>query len=377
MPNKKEPLSLIVIKTLLAVIIFTGIGTIIIGGGLLIGERGRVLNNEPVVNKDCKELNEEECIKNLECEPMYIYPIVGGKQYVACNKKDTEPIAKQKVIITTDKTEYEREETVEITVRNNLDKSIWYSGKPSFGCSNAFDLGMKENKTYKEFYSLGTSWCISPILELKSKSEQVFDLELSGDFNQWLEIYDVYGIKLPEDFKLRFSYGFNGENLAEEEIYSNEFTIKEKSALDPGCGEKVKGDNGCGAQWFGYEFDQGKEICVTKVVVGCSFETPFKTLEECQEVCEKGESNIPLIWRKFKDGQWVMEDMTCMKKGTPPSYLCGSNCYEKSNEKIWQLCESKGSVTYTNTGVEVLCFPQSCFPEPDISTKECELVCPG
>jgi len=48
-----------VIKTLLAVIIFTGIGTIIIGGGLLIGERGRVSES---VKKDVVINNKE--VKN-------------------------------------------------------------------------------------------------------------------------------------------------------------------------------------------------------------------------------------------------------------------------------------------------------------------------
>ena len=36
---KKEPLSIMIVKTLLAVIIFAGVGTIIIGGGLLIGKQ--------------------------------------------------------------------------------------------------------------------------------------------------------------------------------------------------------------------------------------------------------------------------------------------------------------------------------------------------
>ena len=47
MPNKKEPLSLIVIKTILAVIIFTGVGTIIVGGAWLIGKQK---NNVPINN---------------------------------------------------------------------------------------------------------------------------------------------------------------------------------------------------------------------------------------------------------------------------------------------------------------------------------------
>ena len=46
MKNKKEPLSLITVKTLLAVIIFTGVGMIIVGGGWLIGKQGKV--SEPI-----------------------------------------------------------------------------------------------------------------------------------------------------------------------------------------------------------------------------------------------------------------------------------------------------------------------------------------
>jgi len=53
MPNKKEPLSLIVIKTLLAVIIFTGIGTIIIGGGWLIGNNQAI--KPPLAKKEPRE----------------------------------------------------------------------------------------------------------------------------------------------------------------------------------------------------------------------------------------------------------------------------------------------------------------------------------
>jgi|GEM_PF-4434157 len=45
MSNRKEPLSLITVKTLLAVIIFAGVGTIIVEGGLLIGERGKGIQN--------------------------------------------------------------------------------------------------------------------------------------------------------------------------------------------------------------------------------------------------------------------------------------------------------------------------------------------
>ena len=60
MTNKKEPLSIIVVKTLLAVIIFAGVGTIIIGGGLLIGEQGKISEPAKPSQKQSTEIVEEE-----------------------------------------------------------------------------------------------------------------------------------------------------------------------------------------------------------------------------------------------------------------------------------------------------------------------------
>ena len=58
----KEPLSIMIVKTLLAVIIFTGVGTIIFGGGWLIGSKS--VQVEPVIpiesSKDCSGLKGTE-----------------------------------------------------------------------------------------------------------------------------------------------------------------------------------------------------------------------------------------------------------------------------------------------------------------------------
>ncbi|MCK5061148.1 hypothetical protein KAR28_01200 [Candidatus Parcubacteria bacterium] len=72
-----------------------------------------------------------------------------------------------------------------------------------------------------------------------------------------------------------------------ETIYSNEFTVKEKSALDARCGEKVKGIGYCRMMNMGYEFNLETGKCVMKEVSGCSAESPFDSLEECQKVCEE------------------------------------------------------------------------------------------
>ncbi|MCK4591866.1 hypothetical protein KAT63_00330 [Candidatus Parcubacteria bacterium] len=112
---------------------------------------------------------------------------------------------------------------------------------------------------------------------------------------------DSYTIKYKGEEYNCVSENYKQRILAPSEnwktIYSNEFTIKEKSALDPRCSEKVKDLSGvndidCAVILFGYEYDSVTEKCVTKAVDGCSFETPFNSLEECQEVCEKKENVV-------------------------------------------------------------------------------------
>ena len=79
-------------------------------------------------------------------------------------------------------------------------------------------------------------------------------------------------------------------NEKNKTIYSNEFTIKEKSVLDPRCGEKVEGFGSCEMVQIGYEFDSVTKKCfINNTTDGCSVESPFKNLEECQDVCEESE----------------------------------------------------------------------------------------
>ena len=98
-------------------------------------------------------------------------------------------------------------------------------------------------------------------------------------------------------FKVEFCY-FDEEDVDptnmpgyaapdKKKCVESEFTIKEKSALDPRCSEIVKIIGNCDAEVQGYHFDLDTEECVAVNGSGCSIETPFETLEECQEVCEK------------------------------------------------------------------------------------------
>ena len=137
MPNKKEPLSIMTVKTLLAVIIFTGVGTIIIGGGLLIGEQSVISlplsdKSECKMDSDClltytgrssclpcdTSREDYKCLTQEEIEKMgerkifnkvvACKPCQESQHSCECNNRKCSKVKKpiQQVSITTDKTEY-------------------------------------------------------------------------------------------------------------------------------------------------------------------------------------------------------------------------------------------------------------------------------
>ncbi|MEA2097541.1 MAG: hypothetical protein U9P70_00460, partial [Patescibacteria group bacterium] len=60
----------------------------------------------------------------------------------------------------------------------------------------------------------------------------------------------------------------------------------------------------CGIAVIGFEFDSGKGKCVKKTG-SCKVKTPFNTLEECQEVCEK---NIDTSdWQIYRNEEFGYE----------------------------------------------------------------------
>ena len=225
----------------------------------------------------------------------------------------------KEVVITTDKMEYEQGETVKIIVENSTDKSIRIY-TPLLGIER-FDndwvsigmvlgmCGVTGGYVYEIVESYDTvkyNWdqkeksCNEPIHVVSEPvSRQVSD-----------GIYRIKSIKMDLN---------NSDN--KQTIYSNEFTIKEKSAVDA---------------------------------------------RRCKD-------NISLTWKKSSDGVWTSEDMT----RKPRHYTHKNICYEKLNKEIWNLCKNEGCVDYTDTGVEVFCFGSACSPKIDISTKKCHLICPG
>ncbi len=324
MKNKKEPLLIMIVKTLLAVVIFTGLGTIIIGGAYLIGKQGVISlphyqpsdKSECKIDSDCQlvytgpeiclpcdtSLKEYKCflskeakkieeerlrkpVNSILCEqclekPQHACKCENGK----CEKVKKKLI--EEVSITTDKMEYEQGEMVEITIENNSEKEQGMSYPP-------YIIERFKNNSWipiKQIWlSCGMFYEEIEFITIKSKDKLKYEWDqqeswcgsidlLWGEFSNQVQSgkYRIKSIKI----------GFpDPENY--ETIYSNEFTIKEKSALDARCSEKIVGIGPCKRSAMGYEFNPNLEKCVEKKVGGCSFEIPFGSLGECQEVCEK------------------------------------------------------------------------------------------
>ncbi len=93
-------------------------------------------------------------------------------------------------------------------------------------------------------------------------------------------------------------------------------------------------------------------------------------------------------WEDKGDGTWTKTDLACMTQGAL-TYTCVSNCYENKEVQlqnmegtynVWDLGYdlSESLViekTKTNTGVDVICFDQGCFPYAD-EQEAWTVVCP-
>ncbi len=226
-------------------------------------------------------------------------------------------INKSEVVVSTDKEEYEQGETVKITVRNGLNKSIW--GFARCGLNPSWNLQKFDGSEWKELnFSLPRQEkekeiCDFVLCERPELTELKPGLEINYDWHitticEWP--LSPIGMPTTEPknieegiYRVVISYGF-GEDFSSSEgktIYSNEFTIKGKSVIDLKCNQKAKVSGPCSK--VGYEFDSSKEKCVVVNGAGCIDNLPFSTMEECQKVCEtsvtsEGEMRFETIDKK-------------------------------------------------------------------------------
>ena len=245
-------------------------------------EEFKCFPREEAIEREQQMFNNPERLLCSKCsQPLKIQhtcECANGK----CEKVKEELV--EEVVIMTDKTEYEHGDMVEIIIKNDLDKELIFRLFIESFDNSDWNRIVKDSRCDCNFQN-----CPIPQLQIKINSERI------KFWDQKKELCG--GLPLGQKLRIEMVCG-EGSNYV---VYSNEFTIKEKSALDARCGEKVKVIvkglviaeigvvSSCEATWLGYEFDKNKKVCVEKNVTGCSFETPFKTLEECQEVCEKAE----------------------------------------------------------------------------------------
>lgn len=268
MKNKKESLSVNLSKLLLTV-------SVIVSFGALIGAVGYLVSHPQQT----------------------IIPIIN-------------PEIEKEITIVTDKTEYEQGEIIKIVVNNGLDKSILYSnGGGRFWDIEYFADDKWINPDYKEGDGFQLTKknigevCYIALYERSFPEELTSQLNLTAQWNQKICPFGIEGPDKPKivkyiesgKYRLVFGYGFEISSndpfkISEPTVvYSNEFTIKEKTAIDPQCGKKAKFFNypkECEVAALGYEFDSIIKKCSIRSSGECGVESPFSSLEECQKTCE-------------------------------------------------------------------------------------------
>ncbi|MCK4729692.1 MAG: hypothetical protein KAT28_00085 [Candidatus Aenigmarchaeota archaeon] len=272
---------------------------------------------EKIVKEFCEPKNpdymyDSRAIKKVNNEWRVQIVNMNGKCYAAVDVKSGETNCTKcddvklfppfgEVTITTDKTEYEQGETVEITIMNSLDFPIIPQAILPDKTKYIKFLGENYGIGFIERFEEGTWIGVEPIWRcgnscfVECNYKHLFEPgeKRVFEWNQTILICDKVNrtekVKVVGAGKYRIGSAVWLGQDAEiyKTIYSNEFTIKEKLALDPRCSEKVVGIGDCKILRIGYEFDSAAGKCIKEGINGCSFETPFETLEECQEVCEK------------------------------------------------------------------------------------------
>jgi len=294
-------------------------------------------------NYQCLTIGEMKKLKNkgnkidesVMCSPcpLEVYRHTCKCENGKCGKVKEESV--EEVSITTDKMEYEQGENVKIISKNDLDEELFFQLSIESFDNSDWNRVVGDIRCDCNFQN-----CLMSSFQIKANSERI---------NLWDQKKGLCGgLPLGQKLRIRMMHGEGSSTI----IYSNEFTIKEKSALDPRCGEKVIGIGLCEALAIGYEFDSGLEKCVEKRVGGCSFEIPFGSLEECQEVCEEIKSKDKESC-EAAGGKWEINDIAVCNLPTSDS---GKECADSSQCEglcIAELSEeeyneaTQGTIIYT------------------------------
>ena len=210
-----------------------------ISGTPQLKEQSRITNCN--LNSDCiccdviKDRNYEKiCANKNYMEENNFGCLLAESPYAFCmthqckcenNKCTAVEKSTQDVTLTTDKTEYERGDTVKITLKNNLDKPVFYLAGLTY-CST------KPYEVYQFFHVQGEEKWLKVMLS-PSKCAQVEGAGLpiytelnAGESIEFTWNPGIWGTT--HKISMKYKKSKNIEDL--KEIYSNEFTIKEKAS---------------------------------------------------------------------------------------------------------------------------------------------------
>ena len=193
---------------------------------------------------------------------------------------------KERVTLSTDKTEYTKGETIKIILRNNLDKSIWYL--------NGHELCSDRNKGYKIYQFLAEKWVdVTPPADCSAVEGAGLPIfkELSPNdsvvFTWDSKIFDkVKGSTEAPPGKYKFLMFYKEDEKAEElkEVYSNEFTISAGREEVTITTDKT-------------EYEQGEMV---KIIIKNNLNNPIKYLE-----------NIACGLQVFSNEGWKYVNTSC------------------------------------------------------------------
>lgn len=202
-------------------------------------------------------------------------------------------LEEKKVEVLTDKTEYQKEESLNVNIKNNLTENICFSSCYPY-------LLEKQNGEWKS-YDYGECQK-SDVNETCIESGQIRDFEIT--LSQTEEDYHRIAIPICIDCKL-------GEEFKESKrFYSNEFTIKEKEKFTiPKDKESCESLNG---KWGRIGFELLEEVCNLSTLDAGKECT---SSNQCEGSCiaelseeDRNEAIDGVVYTKGKCTEWRLVD---------------------------------------------------------------------
>ncbi|MCK5176556.1 MAG: hypothetical protein KAQ92_02420, partial [Candidatus Aenigmarchaeota archaeon] len=246
---------------------------------------------------DCKEIEcicRKYCNEDKDCPvemPICMAMSITGSQIGYCFEKITE---EKEVILTTDKTEYQTDEDVKITIKNNLEESVFLAKSSCHGdlfphpILQKYEAGAWTDYEWYPYHPFSHKCILDFLVCDEIQSTKEIELLLQGE--------DLGVSSLLGKYRIGFVFGKScnsQESIADHDyglidefiIYSNKFTIKNDSTK-VNDGKYCIVDNDCKAYFSDCDCQHhciNKNIKIKDCAPACEI-TVTTTIPEC--ICE-------------------------------------------------------------------------------------------